>query len=359
VKILIDIGHPAHIHLFKNFAWLMQKKGHLIFFTARDKEVTIQLLSCFKFNFVSFGKPYKKILGKIWGLIKFDIFMLKFALKFRPDIFLSAGSMYAAHVAWILKKPHITFEDTGNIEQIRLYKPFSKVILVSTAFHKNLGEKQITYKGHHELAYLHPNHFKPTPFITELLGLKKGEKFIVLRFVSWTASHDIGQKGLSFETTRKAIKDLSKFARVFISSEGNLPGDLKQYKIEIPPEKMHDALAYANLYIGDSPTMAEESAILGTPSICISSWAGETGVIKDLQEYNLLYCYKPEYENKAMKKGFELLKNENIKTKWEKSRQKMLSENIDVTAFMVWFIENYPRSVKIMKENPDYQWKFK
>jgi len=37
----------------------------------------------------------------------------------------------------------------------------------------------------------------------------------------------------------------------------------------------------------------------------------------------------------------------------------VLADNIDVTSFMVWFIENYPNSLKIMKDNPDYQWKFK
>ena len=36
----------------------------------------------------------------------------------------------------------------------------------------------------------------------------------------------------------------------------------------------------------------------------------------------------------------------------------MLSEKIDVTAFMVWFVENYPESVEIMKKNPDYQLRF-
>ncbi len=40
-------------------------------------------------------------------------------------------------------------------------------------------------------------------------------------------------------------------------------------------------------------------------------------------------------------------------------RQKMLLEKIDVTAFLVWFVENYPESAKIMKENPDYQWRFR
>lgn len=33
----------------------------------------------------------------------------------------------------------------------------------------------------------------------------------------------------------------------------------------------------------------------------------------------------------------------------------MLADKIDVTAFLVWFIENWPESFKIMKENPDYQ----
>ncbi len=31
----------------------------------------------------------------------------------------------------------------------------------------------------------------------------------------------------------------------------------------------------------------------------------------------------------------------------------MLADKIDVTAFMVWFVENYPASVKVMQENPD------
>ena len=35
------------------------------------------------------------------------------------------------------------------------------------------------------------------------------------------------------------------------------------------------------------------------------------------------------------------------------------SDEIDVTAFMVWFVENYPKSVQVMKNNPDYQYKFK
>ena len=55
----------------------------------------------------------------------------------------------------------------------------------------------------------------------------------------------------------------------------------------------------------------------------------------------------------------ELLNTPNLKEEWQYRRQRMLQDKIDVTAFMVWFIENYPDSVKIMKENPNYQYNFK
>ena len=49
----------------------------------------------------------------------------------------------------------------------------------------------------------------------------------------------------------------------------------------------------------------------------------------------------------------------NLREVFQQRRQKMLSDKIDVTAFYTWFIENYPESAKIMKQNPDYQLKFK
>ena len=36
----------------------------------------------------------------------------------------------------------------------------------------------------------------------------------------------------------------------------------------------------------------------------------------------------------------------------------MLAEKIDVTSFLVWFTENYPKSKQTMKINPEYQLKF-
>jgi len=268
MRILIDIGHPAHVHLFKNFAWLMQKKGHDVLFTTRDKEFEIDLLTKYGFQYISFGNKFKSSLGKLIGLLQFNLRMLVAAAGFRPDIFLSHGSIYAAQVSWLLRKPHISFEDTGNIEQVRLYRPFTRVILTSDVFPYSYGEKQIRYKGHHELAYLHPNYFKPetSSFNSSIINI--GSKYAVIRLVSWNATHDKGQQGIDEKVKYDLIRLLKKKGfQILISSEGDLPEDLLEYQIAFPPEKIHDVLYFARLFIGEGATMAMKAGVLGTPSI--------------------------------------------------------------------------------------------
>ncbi len=355
MKILIDIGHPAHVHLFRHFAQEMTKKGHKFLFTTREKEVAVHLLKHFGFDFVSFGKPYKSLPGKLFGLVKFNLKLLKVSMRFKPDLFISAGSFYASHISFLMHKPHITFEDTGNMEQVKLYLPFSEVILVPKAFHKDLGPKQIRYSGYHELAYLHPNQFKPNSDILKQLCVEKDETYIVIRFVSWNASHDAGQVGFSLERKIELVQKISKYGKVFISSEGDLPAELEQFRVGISPEYIHDAMAFASLYIGEGATMASECAALGTPAIYVNSITA--GTLEEQENYGLLYGFRSS--DGVIEKALEILKNPEEKKKWKSRQKKMLSEKIDVTAFMVWFVENYPESKDIMKKDPDYQDRFK
>ena len=247
MKILIDIGHPGHVHLFKHFAHAMIGKGHQVHFTVRDKEFEIELLTHEGFSFTNFGKHYKSKSGKMWGLIKFTWLMLKTALRFKPDILISHGSLYTAFASFFIRKPNIALEDSGNAEQVRLYKPFTRAILTSTSFLFNYGQKQIFYKGYHELAYLHPEVFTPDPGVLRELGLTEGEKYFMLRFVSWNASHDIGQQGLSMDDKQKLIRLLNQYGKVFISSEQKLEAEFEHLRFSLPPWRMHHALAFCSM----------------------------------------------------------------------------------------------------------------
>ena len=334
----------------------MKKNSHSFLLTARDKEVVFDLLNRYGIKFTSRGKGKKTLYGKLCYIFQADFRILKLAIKFKPDIFISFASPYAAQISWLLRKPHIAFTDTEHAKLGNLaFIPFSNNILTPSCFNSYLGKNHIKFNSYMELCYLHPKYFIPTPNVLDSLGVIKGEKYIILRFVSWDASHDIGQGGLDYETKVKLVEKLSRHAKVFISSEYELHSELKKYQIFIPPEKMHDVLSFASLYIGEGATMASECAMLGIPAIYVNSLSA--GTLEEQEKYGLLYCLRDS--KGVLEKALQLLKTSNLKKDYEIRRKKMLSDKIDVTAFMVWFVENYPNSEKIMKEKPNYQYNFK
>lgn len=352
MKIFIDIGHPAHVHYFRNFIKIMERKGHNFFISARDKEVTHSLLNYYQIEYTSRGLGRKRLIGKFLYLIEADYMLFKLAKKFQPDIFLSFGSTYAAHTSFLLRKPHISFYDTEHALLERLsYAPFTNVICTPINFRKNFGKKQLRFDGSMDLAYLHPKYFSPNKDIYKLLGLSESEKYIIMRFVSWAASHDLGQTGVSDKNKLEAVKRLSLTHKIFISSENELPTELKKFKLKTPIEKIHDVLYYADLFWGESGTMATEAAILGTPAITISSSAHLQGVFDQFVKEGLLYIISDNEQ--AIKKAIELLKIENLKANVKAKAEKFIQNKIDLTKFMVWFVENYPNSFIELQANKD------
>ena len=347
MKILIDISHPAEFHFFRNFIQILCDKGHDFFITARDKDCNIELLNTHKFNYVIRGKGSNTLVGKFFYLLKAVNQLFLIAKKYKPDLFISFCSPYAAIVSSLHGKPHIAFSDTEHSRIMRwAYMPYTKNILTPQCYTDDLGAKQIRFEGYKEIAYLHENYFKPNADVINLLGVQKNEKYVIVRFISWKALHDMGHKGLSLYDKIQIVKNLSKYARVFISSEEELPDEIKRYKINIPAMMMHDALAFAALFVGEGATMAAESAVLGVPAVFNYL---RFGYVKELEEkYHLIF-----HLNKLddiISKTTELLTTPNLKELWQGKKNHMLETKIDVTSFMVWFVENYPHSVKKVKE---------
>ncbi len=357
MRILIDIGHPGHVHYFRNFYKIMKTNGHDFLFISRDKEVTFSLLNYYKIPFKSRGKGKKSLLGKVLYILYADYVILKNAIRFKPDIFLSFSSTYMGHVAFFMRKPNIIIDDTehAKFEHI-MYKPFASVILTPACFYKEMGRKQIKFNSYTELFYLHKNYFTPKKEIFETLQIKENEKYAIIRFVSWGASHDFGQTGFTDQSKVEIVKELSKKINIFITSEAKLPKELNDYKIKISPEKLHDALSFSTVYIGEGGTTASETSILGVPTIYINT-IPLMGYLKDEEKLGLLYHFNDE--KGVLQKVIEILNHPDTKNKYLSKSEKLLENKIDPTAFLVWFIENYPQSAKIMKENPDYQYNFK
>ncbi|MAJ18566.1 MAG: hypothetical protein CMA06_01840, partial [Euryarchaeota archaeon] len=277
MRIFLDIGHPAHVHYFKNLIKNLKNKGNQFLITAREKDVTHELLNNYKIPYISRGRGSNGLLGKFLYLFKANYQLYKLGKKFKPDLFISFASPYAGHVALFLRKPHISFTDTEHAKLgIISFLPFASIVLTPKVFKIDLGKKHLKFNGYMEQCYLQEKYFSPSSKILEQLELRSEEKFAIIRLVSWNASHDIGQSGISQIILEKLINEIKKYSKVFITSESELPQKLEKYKLHINPTEIHNVLYFSNLFIGEGATMASECAILGTPSIYINSLTAGT-----------------------------------------------------------------------------------
>ena len=341
MNILFDINHPAHFHLFKNTIRILQSKGHNITITARDKEVTTELLQNSGLAFKTLTKARRRLLGLAVELLMRQSKLAPILIKRKINLCVSVTGACSVHIAKLLGIPSLIFYDTEHATlQNALAIPFATKYITPDCYQNPRKQNQILYPSVHELAYLHPNYFTPNPSIYDELQIKQDEKYVVMRFVSWGASHDVGQRGISVNLKRNLIKTLTPYAKVFIVSEAPLDQEFQQYQLNISPEKIHDALYYATLFIGEGATMASECACLGTPAIYVNSL--KLGYIsEEAQKYTLIYDLLNEQE--ILRKSEEIITNDAIKEQWAEKRKQFLKDKIDLTVWMVKEILGYQR----------------
>ena len=341
MRIAIDMAHPAHVHLFKHFIWDMQDKGHTCLITVAEKDIACDLLRNYGFDFINHGSYGRSVGRKIMNVPLMDYRLYRTARSFKPDLFIGNAAFRAAHTAFLLRKPAIIFDDTENGKAERmLYAPFATYICTPTCYKRDLGGKHVRYPGYHELAYLHPDRFTPNPDVLKKMDLSEQDKFVLMRFVGWEAVHDIGHAGLGIETKKQAVDAFSQHASVFITSERPLPDELEPYRIGIPPEEIHHVMAYATLLYGESATMASECAVLGTPAIYLDN-VGRGYTDEQEETYGLVFNFResPEDQQRSIEKGVEILTNPGVKAEWQEKRARLLKDKVDVTQWLVDFVE--------------------
>lgn len=332
MRVLFEISHPSRVHNFKHVIWELEKNGHKVKLAAINKDVTYNLLDAYDFDYEKLGvnipgSLIKKVPLLVGGVMRY----YSIAKKFKPDLFISSYSPISAIVSRLYGKKHLAFHDTENTRLTdHIVRPFTDVICTPECFLKDFGKKQVRFQGYKELCYLHPKYFKPDPNTLTKLGIGIEDSIIFLRLASFTAHHDINQQGIT--NPLDLISRLEKYGRVILSSEVKNP-KLSKYETSFNPEDIHSLLHYSKIYIGDSATMATEAAILGTPSIYISTLMGSLGNLSELEgKYKLVFSYKKD--NKAYDKIFEILNDQASKEIWKTRKEAMLREKIDINQLL-------------------------
>jgi len=363
-KYLFLISHPAHFHMFKYSIQELKEHGHEVIVVIRPKDVLEQLCIESKLNYIKINhRPNKGGLLKLaQSLFVKDIKIFNIVKKIKPDLLLgSDGSI--ARTGFLLHIPSFEYsEDDAKAIKLYAFTSYTFFTGIISPFVVDAwlwNKKKIPYNGYQKLAYLHPERFYPNKKVKEKYNITN-QKYFILRLSALNAYHDFGMKGFNENLIDRIIYKLEKYGKVYISSEKELPSKYNKYKLKINPLDIHHILAFSSILIGDSQSMSVESALLGVPSIRYSSFAGKLSVLEELEhKYELTFGFQPSESEAMFEKIDELLSMPNLKEEWQLRRQRMLQDKIDVTSFFVWFIENYPESAKIMKENPDYQYKFK
>lgn len=356
MKILIDINHPAHVHYFRNFIKIMQGKGHVFKVINRDSPMINYLLDFYGIaHTVRNPRPKKKsTAASLTNLGKMTLTCIKESLRFKPDIFLGFASSACAIASALFRKPCILLDDTEhNAMNHKIYLRFCSCVLTPFYFKKELGKKQIRFNAFVEQLYLHSDQFKPSADVLDKLDTKPGE-YVLVRYISYDAHHDLAANPLSDAAKREIVEDLSKRYKVFVSHESS-PNPYPELALKIFPEEMHDVEANARFMVTEGATMASESFVLGVPSLYINPL--RVGYC-DIQAATFPETAINTVDTEEIHRAIHDLGKDSSRKSAKDIRGKLEISTINPTEFLVWFVENYPESEAIVRDDPGYMNRF-
>jgi predicted glycosyltransferase len=332
----LDILHPAHVHFFRNAITSLEGDGHEVLVTSRDKDITHRLLDLFGISYRCLSREAGTKVGLARELISRNWRMARIVREFRPGVMASIGGISTAQVGFLTRTPNLIFYDTENASLSNfLSYPLATRVITPRCYKSPVRGRHITYAGYHELAYLHPRRFTPDPNTLRSHDVDPDSPYSVVRFVSWKAMHDIKARGFSLEEKVRLARTLEAYGKVFITSETPLPGQFERYRLPLPPHQVHHLLAFSRLFIGESATMASESAVLGTPFVYLDT-VGRGYTDEQQERYGLGYNYRPWESGDAIACADRILSADLKRDQAFRDRHRtLLSEKIDVTDFMV------------------------
>ena len=374
MKVLIALNHPAHYYLFKYVILGLKRNGHQVDVVIKSKDILEQILIYEDQEYFKINEKKQRnnnalsvISNGLIELLVQNINLYKFirSRNLRPNYMLGTD-VSIAHVGRYFRIPSFVYnEDDFEVNKFfcQATYPFANYIVSPT--YTSVGRyssKKIGYNGIQKMSYLNPKYFTPDCNVLKDLGLLLNETFFIIRLVSLTSVHDIEGKhrGIGNDLLKNIVSALNVRGKVFVTSEDPIIEELKAYELKIEPNKMHDVMAFATLFIGDSQSMCAEAGILGTPFIRYNDFVGKIQYLNDLEnKYKLGWGVQTHEPYKIFTIIEELFKINDIKEVWLEKQKRLFDEKIDLNALTLWMIENYPESVRMLKMNENRQYRIK
>jgi predicted glycosyltransferase len=270
MKILVDLNHPVDVNFFKNAIALLAKQHNCdieITLQPRGKLVPILQRELPNFHFTSIGTYRKSLTGKVLGAGYRFLRLLSFVRRGEFDAVVSFGGIGVCHATYVLRKPSVIFDD--DIEYrigFYPYKPFATRLVMPQHIPVR-GRNVVKYKGFKELAYLHPNHFKPDEGSLREYGVMPAKYVFVREVSNISMNYTHLEEGQLADVCRRLRT--SGLDVVLSLEDKSLTDRFAPHCIILqePVRDIYSLMHFALLTVSSGDTMARESCLTGTPVI--------------------------------------------------------------------------------------------
>lgn len=339
MRLLFDVNHPVQAHLLRPVVAHFQARGGECRLVARDKDVTLQLLRGFGLEAQVLTSVGRGPLGALRELLLREWRLRSLARAFRPAV-IAGTSVHAGRVGRHVGAVSVVINDDDAAAVplfARLAYPSADWIVTPECLrHETHGARHLTYAANQQLFYLHPARFSPDPGLPAELGLEPGCPFALLRLSALQAHHDRGVRGFSAGLVEAVRARLPSGWRLFVSSEKPLPGSLAPLALPLGPERLHHALAAAQVLLGDSQSTTAEAAVLGTPALRLNDFVGRISYLAELERRGLAFGFRPGQEADLLARLEALVSQPSRRAEFSARRSRLLAETIDP---LPWFCD--------------------
>ncbi len=324
-KIWIDLEEPKAPIMFAQMIQWFQNEGAQLLITARDFDSTYKILDDLQIPYTAVGKHGgDTIEGKMQAYIERLQGLFEVVVQFKPDFFVTFGSVEGPRLSMGLGIPSIGFSDEPRSYFVskQLFPFIDKVITPKCIPLKDYlkiyahPDKFIRYNGIDEIAWL--SHYTPNPKVLEKFNLKMGQ-FVLIRSEPAFADYFLNKLkpeetliNQFFPEIYEKHPEMTYFLLVRSDKQEKwLREQLSTYtahsNIIITQYLPHivDLCFYSALVISGGGTIVRESSLLNVPSI--EFFPGKTAPQEIFLVENGFPMHHIRNPNEIVKKALEIL----------------------------------------------------
>lgn len=290
MTIWFDADNGPHVLIMKPLVRELQRRGHRVVFTARDRTRTCELLDLYHLEYRKVGGVYGKgMVNKVRGTLGRAVELARAMRGCGCQASFGHGSRALPLASRLLGIPTVTMYDYEWVDP-RLFNLCCRAILLPASIDpvrcREAGidtRRVVSYPGFKEELYLADQPLDPEA-VTADLGLRPGAIKVLLRPPATDAHYHNPEAEVLLDAVLDRLSGRPEIDLVYLARDPAQTDWLARHDLArvLVPQKVYDGpslVAAMDLVIGGGGTMTREAAILGIPAC--SFFRGATGRVDE------------------------------------------------------------------------------